>query len=86
MKINWKVRLQHKSFLVALFAALLLLAQQVARALGYDLPEAVGEQATAIFNSVLGILVLLGVVVDPTTSAVSDSQKAMQYAKPKEDE
>ena len=48
MKINWKVRLKHKPFLASLFAFLLLLIQQVTAAFGYSLPEAVGEQATAI--------------------------------------
>ncbi|UUV26702.1 MULTISPECIES: hypothetical protein [Lysinibacillus] len=32
---------------------MLLLVQQVAIAFGYSLPEAVSEQATAIFNSIL---------------------------------
>ncbi|MEG0259909.1 MAG: phage holin [Lysinibacillus sp.] len=85
MKINWKVRLKHKPFLVALFAFVLLLAQQVAQAFGYDLPSAVGEQATAIFNTILSILVLLGIVVDPTTNDVGDSEQALGYNKPRND-
>ncbi|MEK5330243.1 phage holin [Lysinibacillus sp. FSL W8-0992] len=83
MKINWKVRLKHKPFLVSLFAFILLLAQQVTAAFGYSLPEAVGQQATAIFNTILSILILLGIVVDPTTSDVSDSEQALKYQKPK---
>ena len=82
MKINWKVRLQHKPFLVSLFAFVLLLAQQVAKAFGYELPVAVSDQITAIFNTILSILVLLGIVVDPTTSDVSDSTQALTYDKP----
>lgn len=85
MKINWKVRLKHKTFLVSLFAFLLLLVQQVTAAFGYSLPEAVGEQATAIFNTILSILILLGIVIDPTTSDVSDSEQALKYKKPKDD-
>lgn len=86
MKINWKVRLKHKPFLVSLFAFLLLLVQQVTAAFGYSLPEAVGEQATAIFNTILSILILLGIVIDPTTSEVSDSVQALKYEKPKGDD
>ena len=85
MKINWKVRLKHKPFLVALFAFVLLLAQQVTAAFGYDLPSAVGEQATAIFNTILSILVLLGIVIDPTTTDFSDSEKALKYSEPNGD-
>jgi len=86
MKINWKVRLKHKPFLTSLFAFLLLLIQQVTAAFGYSLPEAVGEQATAIFNTILSILILLGIVIDPTTSEVSDSVQALKYEKPKDDD
>jgi len=63
---------------------LLLLIQQVTAAFGYNLPEAVGEQATAIFNK--SILILLGIVIDPTTSEVSDSVQALKYEKPKDDD
>ncbi|MFJ7663764.1 phage holin [Lysinibacillus sp. NPDC097162] len=85
MKINWKVRLKHKPFLVSLFAFVLLLAQQVTAAFGYSLPEAVGEQATAIFNTILSILILIGIVIDPTTSDVGDSEQSLKYRNPKED-
>lgn len=84
MKINWKVRFQHKPFLVSLFAFVLLLVQQVAQVFGYALPVAVSEQITAIFNTILSILVVLGIVVDPTTSDVNDSEQALNYNKPKE--
>lgn len=84
MKINWKVRLQHKPFLVALFALALLLVQQVAAVFGYD-TTIYNEQATDLFNTVLAILVLVGVVVDPTTSGTSDSEQALGYNKPRDD-
>ncbi|KMN39545.1 MULTISPECIES: phage holin [Lysinibacillus] len=86
MKINWIVRLKHKPFLVSLFAFFLLLIQQVTAAFGYSLPEAVGEQATAIFNTILSILILLGIVIDPTTSEFSDSVQALKYETPKDDD
>lgn len=83
MQINWKVRFQHGPFLVALFSLVLILAQQVAAAFGYGITEAFSEQATGIFNTVLSILVLLGVVSDPTTDGASDSSQALRYNKPK---
>ena len=86
MQINWKVRFKHKPFLVSLFAFLLLLIQQVTAAFGYSLPETFGEQVTAIFNTVLSILVLLGIVIDPTTSDVNDSEQALNYDEPKDGE
>lgn len=83
MNINWKVRFQHRPFLVALFSLLLILAQQVAAAFGYGITEAFSEQVTGIFNSVLSVLVLMGVVSDPTTDGTSDSVQALRYDEPK---
>lgn len=84
MKINWKVRLQNKPFLVSLFALLLLLVQQVATIFGFD-TTVYNEQVTDLFNTVLAIFVLIGVVVDPTTAGASDSQQALGYNKPRDD-
>lgn len=81
MKINWKVRLRQKQFLVGMFAAILLFTQTVGSLLGYEL--SFGETATEIFNSVMGLLVLLGVIVDPTTKGVNDSEQAKEYREPK---
>lgn len=82
--INWKVRLRHKPFLVALFAAVLFLVQQVAAVFGID-TTIYNEQATGIFNAVLAVLALSGIVVDPTTSGVEDSLQALDYTKPRGD-
>lgn len=84
MNINWKVRLQHKHFWMALIATLLVLANQVASMFGYDI-SVYNEQITKIAESVLLVLGLLGIVLDPTTSGTSDSQQAMAYYKPKGD-
>ena len=84
MKINWKVRLQHKPFLVALFAAVLVLVQAVAEPFGFDV-TIFNQTATTIFNAILGVLIILGVVVDPTTTGTSDSEQALGYNKPRDD-
>lgn len=84
MKINWKGRLKHKPFLVALFALALLIVQQVAAVFGYD-TTIYNEQATELFNTVLTFLVLIGVVVDPTTTGTDDSEQALGYNKPRND-
>ncbi|MGE7689421.1 phage holin [Lysinibacillus sp. NPDC097214] len=83
MRINWKIRFQHKPFLLALFSLILVLAQQVAAIFGYDLTSAMSEQTMNILNIVLSIFVLLGVVVDPTTRGTSDSQRALMYRRPR---
>ncbi|MGE8034354.1 phage holin [Lysinibacillus sp. NPDC093692] len=83
MRINWKIRFQHKPFLLALFSLIVLLAQQVAAIFGYDLTSAMSEQGMTILNTVLSIFALLGVVVDPTTRGTSDSQRALMYRRPR---
>lgn len=81
MNINWKVRLKNKAFLVSLFALVLILVQQVASVFGFD-TTIYNEQATELFNTVLAVLVLLGVIVDPTTKGTNDSVRAMRYDEP----
>ena len=84
MKINWKVRLQHKTFWVALIALLIVLANQIAGIFSVDI-TIYNDQVTAITETVLSILALLGIVIDPTTAGTSDSREAIKYSKPKED-
>ena len=76
MKINWKVRFKNKPFLVALFSAVLLLVQQIGSLFGID-TTFYSEQATNIFNAVLYVLIILGVVVDPVTDGLSDSERTL---------
>lgn len=86
--INWKVRLKNPTFWTGLIGVLATLAISVAQLLGVDIAEVVnGWQSAlvALVTAVFGILALVGVVTDPTTSGVSDSNQALTYTKPKED-
>lgn len=85
MKINWLVRIKNKAFWVALIPAALLLIQTVATLLGFSLDLGdVGDKLLAVVNAIFGVLVILGVVVDPTVEGMSDSARAMQYQEPPE--
>lgn len=84
MNINWKVRLQHKQFWVSLIALLIVLANQIAGIFHVDI-TIYNDQVTAITETVFSILALLGIIIDPTTSGVSDSTQALNYNKPKDD-
>lgn len=81
--INWKVRLKNKQFWLAVVPAIALVAQAVAALFGYtiDLTSIVGK-VQAVVNAVFALLVILGVVVDPTTAGVGDSKRAMSYEEP----
>lgn len=86
--INWKVRLKNPAFWTGLIGVLATLAISVAQLLGLDIAEVVnGWQSAlvALVTAIFGILALVGVVTDPTTSGVSDSNQALTYTKPKED-
>ena len=86
--INWKVRLKDPTFWTGLIGVLATLAISVAQLLGVDIAEVVnGWQSAlvALVTAIFGILALVGVVADPTTSGVSDSNQALTYTKPKED-
>ena len=87
MKINWTVRLKNKQFWLSVVPAIALGALAVAALFGYsiDLTTLVGK-VQAVINAVFGLLVILGIVVDPTTAGVGDSARAMTYEEPWEDE
>lgn len=84
--INWTVRIKNKNFWLAAIPALLLLVQTVASLFGFtlDLGE-IGDRLLAVVNAVFALLVILGVVNDPTTAGISDSKQARTYISPKED-
>lgn len=84
MKINWTVRLKNKQFWIALVPALLLLAQVMAGVFGYTLSlTELGERLLAVVNALFAVLSILGVIADPTTRGLSDSEQAMSYSVPK---
>lgn len=86
MKINWTVRLKNKNFWIAIIPATLLLVQVVAGVFGFTLDLGdIGNKLLAVVNAVFGVLAVLGIVTDPTTKGISDSEQAMTYAKPKDD-
>ncbi len=86
MKINFLVRLKNKAFWLALIPALLLVVQTVASLFGYNWDFIVlNQQIAAIINAIFAVLSILGIVVDPTTAGMGDSQRALTYTEPKVD-
>lgn len=85
--INWKVRIKNKTFWLTIIPAVLLLAQVVVAVFGYtvDFGE-LGNKLIDVVNAVFAVLMILGVVNDPTTAGVSDSKQALTYEMPKKEE
>ena len=84
MKINWKVRFKNKLFLTS-FLGLIVSFVYSMLAL-FDVFPAVTQSALMqIINNVLTFLGLVGVLVDPTTAGLYDSDRAMTYQEPWKD-
>lgn len=81
MKINWKLRLQNKATLTAIVLSLISLIYQVL-GLFNVIPPISESEVVNIVGMIINLLVLLGVVIDPTTEGVDDSIRAMNYEEP----
>ncbi len=84
--INWQVRIRNKQFWVSVIPALALVIQAIAAVFGWtlDFTSLIGK-LIAVVDAVFGLLVILGVVVDPTTAGIGDSRRAMGYKEPYQD-
>ena len=82
--INWQVRIKNKNFWVTFIQAVLLLIQVIAAVFGFTLDLGdLGNRLLDVVNAAFSVLVILGVVNDPTTEGVSDSEQALTYTEPK---
>lgn len=83
MKINWTVRFKNKNFWLAMIPALILVVQTVAALFGFSLELGdLGDKLLAIVNAVFTLMAILGIVTDPTTEGVGDSDRALGYVEP----
>jgi len=81
--INWKVRIKNKTFWLALIPAILLLIQTIGALFGIDIDiSGASAKLLDVVNAVFAVLVILGIVTDPTTKGVGDSERALTYTEP----
>ena len=84
MQINWKVRLQNKTFLTGLISLVVVFIYDLLQLL--EIAPAVTQSAVMqVAEGILTILGMVGVIADPTTAGVADSKQAMTYDVPKQD-
>ena len=83
-KINWKVRFKNKVWLGS-FLSLIVGFIYSMLALFDVFPQITENLVLQLLNQVLTFLGLIGVIVDPTTAGVGDSDRAMSYAEPWDD-
>lgn len=79
--INWKLRLQNKVTLLAILGDIVAIVFSVISLV--QTKEFTYESVMHIISLVVEVLVLLGIVVDPTTEGIPDSIQAKGYEEPK---
>ena len=83
-KLNWKVRFKNKVWLGS-FLSLIVGFVYSMLALFNVFPEVTQSLVLQLMNQVLTFLGLIGVIVDPTTAGIGDSERAMSYMEPWDD-
>jgi phi LC3 family holin len=79
--MNWKVRFKNKTWLAAFIALIISFVYQVLAM--FDIaPVITQDSVIQAANLVLMMLSAMGVLVDPTTTGITDSRRAMSYTKP----
>ena len=82
MNINWKVRLRSGPFWVGLISLVLTFIYTLLNMAGI-VPQFEQKQVMDIIVMLLQILAFIGVLTDPTTKGIEDSEQAMSYKEPK---
>ena len=80
-KINWKVRFKNKVWLGS-FLSLIVGFVYSMLALFDVFPQVTQNLVVQLLNQVLTFLGLIGVIVDPTTAGLGDSERALGYEEP----
>ena len=81
MKINWTVRLKNKVFLASALALVVSFVYDWLALMGYA-PSLTESVVMSVIDGVLTALAAIGIIADPTTAGVNDSERAMMYDKP----
>lgn len=84
MGINWKLRLQNKVTLLAILGDIVAIVFSIISLV--QTKDFTYESVMHIISLVVEVLVLLGIVVDPTTKGIGDSSLAKSYIEPRDDE
>ena len=84
MKVNWKVRFKNKTWLTMFISLIVGFVFNLLKL--FDIVPAFSENLVMnIVGEVLTFLGLIGVIVDPTTAGLEDSNRAMSYTEPWDD-
>ena len=81
MKINWRVRFKNKIWLGSFLSLIVSFVYSMLSM--FDVfPDITKSSILELLNQVLTFLGLIGVLVDPTTVGLGDSERALGYDEP----
>lgn len=75
-KINWKVRLKNKVWLVSFTGIVIAFIYQILAMLGIT-PAVAEDKVVEIVGMIITLLGVFGVIVDPTTDGLCDSEECL---------
>jgi phi LC3 family holin len=81
MKLKWRGRFKNKVWLSAFFSAIIVIAYTIFDLVGI-VPDISEYSLTRIVEAILLIMSLTGIIVDPTTAGIGDSNRAQGYVEP----
>lgn len=81
MKVNWSVRFKNKTWLTTFISLIVGFIFNILKM--FDIVPVVTENFVMnMVGQVLTFLGLIGVLIDPTTAGINDSERAMGYVEP----
>lgn len=81
MKVNWKVRFKNKTWLTMFISMIVGFVFNMLKL--FDIVPSVTENFVMnVVTQILTFLGLIGVLVDPTTAGLGDSERALGYIEP----
>ncbi len=84
MQMNWKVRFKNKVWLTSFISLIVTFTYTLLGLFGV-VPSISQNTVMQVVNQFLLLLSMVGVIVDPTTDGISDSDRAMTYDEPWKD-
>ena len=81
MQMNWKVRFKNKVWLTSFISLIVTFTYTLLGLFGV-VPSISQNTVMQVVNQFLLLLSMVGVIVDPTTDGISDSDRAMTYDEP----
>lgn len=87
--INWKVRFKNWSWVAGFVSQIMIVIQMVLVGLNtigitdFQLTDEIQAWVLTLCNAIFVLLSMLGLVQDPTTAGLEDSEQAKLYNEPK---